>query len=1607
MKNYYLSFLLVLITAAVAAQPLTGTKTIKTAGGDYATFNAAISDLNTNGVGSGGVVFNVEANFSSIEDPIAITATGTAVNPIVFQKNGVGANPTVRPGGTVATNDFGFKIAGGDYITFDGIDITINVGSAVEWGYVLEGVSTNGCQYNTIKNCSITLSKANTVSRGIYTFFVSSPTSLANANSNNKFYNINIQNVYNGYFLSGNSTYPDQNTEIGTINGGTATLTNLGGGTATCSIISVTNQNNIKIFNQNITNNSTTTGQINGILYSGTSTSATIYNNTISALSSSTTSTSTVYGMNFSSANNITVYDNTIDNIGATTGPAAGINASGSGTNPRLTFYANNIQRVSTGGTSAANSAFGFTNSGPGVIMNFYRNFISNIENKAGAAGGLAVGVNISGTTCNVYNNFISDIKMTAGTAVAGVRGLSLVGGTSNLYVYHNSVYLDYVPSSASASGAALYLANLSNSFDIRNNIFVNNMNNAIGAKSVALYSSSNGNLARFAAVCDNNLYYAGVPSPTNLIYFDSISAVNNNRDQTLGAFKNRIATREQHSISELPPFISTVAPYNLHLNPSVATQCEKGGQTITKPLNIDRDYDGTLRGATYSDIGADEDNFAWLDQTGPYISYVPFNKTTLFTARTLSATIHDPSGVPVAGAGLPVLYWKINAAAAFTPVTATFVSGSTYTFTFGQGVALNDSITYYVVAQDMASGVNVLAYPSAGAAGYNSSVPAASTPPVTPSFYKVVNPIVETLLVGAGQSYTSLTGAAPGGLFAALKDGVLTQNLEIRITSNLTETGQNDLTQWLEEGPGNYSVTFRPNSGTTKEINSGSLVNSAIIRLNGVKNAIFDGSYNESGNYLTFRNKEDFTSVFFFHNDASKNTITNCTVEGLNNSLQQGLIQFYGGVVSGNDSNLVSNCIIRDRSDGVTGKAQILIYSDVPSTTFSGIYNTGNSVINNKMFNFGYCGFYSVGLNEDWTISGNEIYDTLTGGSNVFGIRLGSQGTNIVTQNNIHDLKCATNGQLAGIVVQGAVNTMLTKNRIYNFPATTGSLGGIIFYGSSGPGTSVTAANNQITINPAGNSSQYIVGIFDNGTDGSTLNAYNNSILIGGTSTSTTNSWAFLRQPIGNANGSIRNNIFYNNRSGGGSANFALGNEKFGSGDFNVSNNLYLGTGVPDASFMDRAASGTTGESFASWVAATHDISSYAAPATTINPDVLFKDVATGNLDINNTTGMCWYVNGKALPLAGLADDYSGNSVRSTTLATGSADIGSDEFTTSTLPPVLATDGAHAPGGTENFTFAGRTLASITWGAGSVSLPNLGNIMHYTGEWPNDITNNGTVTGARTLNEWWDIPATGGSAYTYSISLNYDSAMLGKVQGEGSMTINKKQTAVAGTWATVNPTTVNVYDKIMTATGVSSFSEFTGSDFDHNLPVQLLAFNALVQANDVVLHWSTASEINHHSYELERSTDGRNFKSFAAIAGAGNSSTVSHYSEIDAAVLINYKNAERIYYRLKMIGTNGLISYSQIVIVRPGKFNGQLVQAIMPNPFVNRVSISLNLPQAGIVTARLMDMGGKQLTNNSYQAASGFSTIQINDLDRLSKGMYLLELRYNNKIITRKLVKE
>jgi hypothetical protein len=501
MKSFYkFFFFLISITTATSFAQLTGTKTIP---GDYATIAAAVADLNSQGVGSGGVTFNVAAGHTeTITSTIVLTATGTSANPIVFQKSGSGANPkiiaytgTATP--SSATPDGIWALSGSDYVTIDGIDLedpnTSNP-ATMEFGYGLfKADASNGCQNVTIKNCTITLNRVNNASGtapmvegSVGILVINStrtaattaltPTSSAGSNSNNKFYSNTIQNCNYGIVLSGFAATsgvgpsPNPSTFLGDLNndvGGTSsstgnTIRNFGGAagaTNPAAGIRANNQWSINISYNTINNNDG--GGVNhpttlrGIYaQAGTSANATItYNNLIIRSGATTSSCFAIdNGIGSTAASNtININYNSIQ-IGyptATTGVYTAIN--NSATAATVNINNNTITQIA-GVALAGTGTHVMIETGSPTNVNTNNNTIQNIS-RNGSSGSWRIIKTTSPTNWTCNGNLIENLSWTSATSTGGIDAIYSLSSAVNVTANNNVIRNLSTPSTGTING--------------------------------------------------------------------------------------------------------------------------------------------------------------------------------------------------------------------------------------------------------------------------------------------------------------------------------------------------------------------------------------------------------------------------------------------------------------------------------------------------------------------------------------------------------------------------------------------------------------------------------------------------------------------------------------------------------------------------------------------------------------------------------------------------------------------------------------------------------------------------------------------------------------------------------------------------------------------------------------------------------------------------------------------------------------------------------------------------------------------------------------------------------------------------------------------------
>ena len=170
--------------------------------------------------------------------------------------------------------------------------------------------------------------------------------------------------------------------------------------------------------------------------------------------------------------------------------------------------------------------------------------------------------------------------------------------------------------------------------------------------------------------------------------------------------------------------------------------------------------------------------------------------------------------------------------------------------------------------------------------------------------------------------------------------------------------------------------------------------------------------------------------------------------------------------------------------------------------------------------------------------------------------------------------------------------------------------------------------------------------------------------------------------------------------------------------------------------------------------------------------------------------------------------------------------------------------------------------------------------------------------------------------------------------------------------------------------------------------PATGLNLTATRFADDVSLNWKTISEINSDYFDIERSIDGRNYiKIGTPKRAAGTSNTEKQYQSADN---IRDVQAANIYYRVKLTDIRGKYAYSNVAIIKLPENAG--VKAL-PNPFVSAISISFTVEQSSTFLIRMMDMSGRTVSSTTHKITKEMPRVTINNLDGLSRGIYLVEI--------------
>ncbi len=166
-------------------------------------------------------------------------------------------------------------------------------------------------------------------------------------------------------------------------------------------------------------------------------------------------------------------------------------------------------------------------------------------------------------------------------------------------------------------------------------------------------------------------------------------------------------------------------------------------------------------------------------------------------------------------------------------------------------------------------------------------------------------------------------------------------------------------------------------------------------------------------------------------------------------------------------------------------------------------------------------------------------------------------------------------------------------------------------------------------------------------------------------------------------------------------------------------------------------------------------------------------------------------------------------------------------------------------------------------------------------------------------------------------------------------------------------------------------------------------------------LSWTIASNQSVSSFEVEKSTNGKDFKSIAVLAVTEKFNT-ENYTYADTAI-----SADKIMYRLRVLirGSQNDF-YSRIILVKSKTSLDDNIR-IMENPVRDKLYFNYNSTKVQEADIKVYSLTGKILVNQKISSFKGNNLITIPLSSGLTPGMYVLEINTDRLNQTAKFVKQ
>lgn len=185
------------------------------------------------------------------------------------------------------------------------------------------------------------------------------------------------------------------------------------------------------------------------------------------------------------------------------------------------------------------------------------------------------------------------------------------------------------------------------------------------------------------------------------------------------------------------------------------------------------------------------------------------------------------------------------------------------------------------------------------------------------------------------------------------------------------------------------------------------------------------------------------------------------------------------------------------------------------------------------------------------------------------------------------------------------------------------------------------------------------------------------------------------------------------------------------------------------------------------------------------------------------------------------------------------------------------------------------------------------------------------------------------------------------------------------------------------------------------NLPVEMIRFDGLAVEGSMRLSWITATENNNVGFEVQRSTNGKDYEKVGWVDGQGNSYEEIEYSfeDIDIDPNVQY------YYRLKQIDYDGSEDITDAIVLVWEDAHIMTVDDISPNPVRDSyVHLGIHAKSERDISIQLYNSVGQLISRQDRMILDGYNKVMI-ELSNVPNDMYYIKVEGERFSTYKKLV--